>query len=104
MERKDPQTVGDVLRDFLEETALQARMDELKGVSLWATAVGETIASECSRPVVKNGIMTVGVGNASLRHELHMNRTRLCSIINDMIGKPVIKEIKFKSPYNYESV
>lgn len=97
MQRYSPESVGDVLRNLLEETSLQNRMDELKAADLWKAVTGEAIASLTSRPNVKNGIMTIGVPNASLRNELHMNRTRLKEIINQNIGKEIIKEIRFTS-------
>lgn len=95
MERRHPQSIGDVLRDLLNETSLQGRMDELKAVDLWPRVAGESIAQECRKPTVKSGIMIVGVPNASLRQELYINKTRLRKIINGLIGKEIIKEIRF---------
>lgn len=97
MQRHTPQSVGDVLRDLLEETSLQNRMDELKAANLWAKIAGRDLAAETSRPSVNQGVMQIGVPNASLRNELHMNRSRLREIINSNIGKEVIKEIRFTS-------
>ena len=97
MKRHDPESVGDVLRQLLEESSLQARMDELRAAGLWSNIVGEALSSQCSKPLVKNGVMQIGVPNASLRNELHMNRTRIRLLINETIGKETIKEIKFTS-------
>ena len=97
MERKDPESVGDVLRNLLEETSLQGRMYELKAVELWPKVAGSVIASECKKPSVKNGVMSIGVANASLRNDLHMNRSRLRAVINEYLGKEIITEIKFMS-------
>lgn len=97
MERNKPQSVGDVLRDLLEETSLQNRMDELKAADLWRKVAGKQLADLTSRPNVKNGVMSIGVPNASLRNELHMNRSQLKDIINKTIGKEIITEIKFTS-------
>lgn len=97
MKRSEPESVGEVLRRLLEESQLQERLDELKAVELWPKTVGETIALECGKPTVKNGIMSVGVKNASLRNELHMSRSTLRRIINQEIGKETITEIKFVS-------
>lgn len=41
--------------------------------------------------------MTVGVPNASLRHELSMNRSAIRNALNSMIGKNSISEIRFIS-------
>lgn len=97
MERRSAQSIGDVLRDLLEETSLQGRMEELKAVSLWPKIVGSELASLTGKPQVKNGVMQIGVPNASLRNELHLSRTRLREIINEKIGKEIITEIKFTS-------
>ena len=97
MERHSPQSVGDVLRNLLEETSLQNRMDELKAIDLWDKIVGSNIASLTSKPFVKNGLMQIGVPNASLRNELHINRSRLRQLINDNFGKEIITEIRFTS-------
>lgn len=97
MDRKAPQSLGDVLRNLLEETSLQERMDELKAASLWEKIVGKHLAESTGKPYVKNGLMQIGVPNASLRNELNMNRSRLKQIINEHIGKETIKEIKFTS-------
>lgn len=97
MERKVPESIGDVLRSFLEETSLQTRLDELKGVELWAKVAGAEIAAECGKPIVKKGVMSIGVSNASLRNELHMSRSQFRNHINKLIGKEIIKEIRFIS-------
>ena len=97
MQRHTPQSVGDVLRDLLQETSLQSRMDELKAADLWENVVGSAIASKTSRPHVKNGVMSIGIPNPALRNELHMNRTHLREIINNYLGKEIITEIRFTS-------
>ena len=97
MERKTPQSVAEVLRALLDETSLQGRMDELKAIELWNGVVGKEIASQCRKPSVKNGVMTVGVPNASLRNELHFSRSHLIAAINSLIGKETLSEIKFIS-------
>lgn len=89
--------MGDVLRNLLQETSLQNRMDELRAAELWATVVGANMASLTGYPKVKNGVMSISVPNASLRNELHMNRSTLRAIINKNIGKTIITEIRFVS-------
>ena len=89
--------MGDVLRALLEESELSGRMDELKAAGLWSQIAGKSIAAECRKPVVKNGVMTIGVRNASLRNELMMSRSQLITLINRQVGKEIIKEIRFIS-------
>ena len=97
MDRKIPQSVGDVLRNLLQESELQGRMDELNAARLWPKIVGEYIAANTSKPSVSKGVMMVGVPNAALRNELYISRSVLMKNINHSLGKEIIKEIKFTS-------
>lgn len=95
MDRKAPQSVAEVLRKLLEDSMLSQRMEELQAADLWPKVAGRNLAELTSRPFVKNGVMQIGVPNASLRHELTMNRSQLRHIINKTLGKEVITEIRF---------
>ena len=97
MKRREPQSVGDVLRNLLEESSLQNRMEELRAAELFMKIVGDHISSQIRSRRVEKGILTLGIPNASLRQELNMNRTSLKNLINKTIGKETILEIKFVS-------
>lgn len=97
MERTDPQSIGDILRLALQENCMQDRLDECKAADLWVSVIGVDLARKCRRPIVKNGLMSVGVPNAALRNELTMNRSSLRGAINRIIGKDTITEIRFTS-------
>ena len=96
MKRIEPESIGDVLRQTLQEQGLTDRLNETKAIALWPAVVGPEIAAHCSRPEVRKGVMTVHVRTAPLKHELSMNRSALIRIINENIGKDVIKEIYFR--------
>lgn len=97
MERKESQSIGDVLRIAFQENCMQDRLDEMKAINLWPAVIGMENAAACRRPIVYGGVMTVGVPNASLRHELSMNRSAIRNALNSMIGKNSISEIRFIS-------
>lgn len=98
MERKQSQSIGDVLRLAFQENCMQDRLDERKAMEAWSLVVGSDLAAQCMRPTVKDAVMTVGVRNASLRHELSMNRTKLCNAINLKVGRVIIEDIRFTAP------
>lgn len=97
MERKDFTTIGDVLRECLESSAMQQRLEEVRACDAFASVVGEGFASQCSRPSMRGGVMSIGVRDASLRSELHMHRSSIASAINEITGKETVKSIIFKS-------
>ncbi len=96
MQKIYEQTVGDVLRQTLQECNMTARLDEQRAIGLWRPMVGDELADRCGRPSVTNGVMTVRVDAAPLRQELTMSRSHLIKYINEALGKTVIHEMRFK--------
>ena len=97
MERRDALTVGDVLRECLEKSSMQGRLDEVRACEAFPLVVGRHIASICGRPWMKNGVMTIGTSNAALRSELNMSRGRIVKGINEIMGKDVVKDVLFRN-------
>ncbi len=95
MQKIYAQSVGDVLRQTIQECNLAAKLDEQKAIQLWIELMGEGMASLCGRPFVRAGVMHISVRAAALRQELTMNRTSMINLINEHLGKSVIKEIRF---------
>ncbi len=96
MERKDAVTVGDVLRECLEKSSMQGKLDEVRACDAFPLVVGSQIASKCARPYLRNGVMTIATSNSSLRSELNMCRSSIQKAVNEMIGKETVKELVFR--------
>lgn len=94
MERKEYQSLGDVLRMSLQENSMQSRLDEVRAVECWHSVIGADIAAKCMKPYVSKGVMTVKVNSAPLRQELAMHRSRIAAAINRQLGKNVISEVR----------
>lgn len=90
-------TVGDVLRECIEKSSMQERLDEVRACEAFSIVVGSHIASMCGRPWMRNGVMTIGTPNASLRSELNMSRRRIVKGINEIMGKDVVKDLMFRN-------
>ncbi len=96
MKRIEPESIGDVLRLTIQESNLSGRLDEVKAINLWPVIMGEGMVRQTSRPRVSSGMMVVDVYSAPLRQELNMNRSRIMSMINERLGKEVIRSIRFR--------
>lgn len=96
MKRLEPESVGDVLRQTLQQQGMTGRLYETRAIALWPAIVGEEIAALTSRPSVTKGVMTVHVRTAPLRQELNMSRSTLTRLINDALGRTVITEMYFR--------
>lgn len=95
MDRTEIESLGDLLRGYIEESGNSRRFDEVTACTLWPQVVGADLASQTLRPMVKKGMMTIKVPSAALRHELNMRRSALAAAINREVGKDVITQLKF---------
>ena len=95
MDRIDYQSIGDVLRQSIDESCMREHLDECRAADMWAAVVGPEIAASTCRPSVARGVMTVVCRYAPLRQELMMNRSRLRRAINAALGREVVSEIRF---------
>lgn len=95
MKRYDPVSLGDLLRQAVEENRNAFRFDEINAINAWPKVIGAAIAAKTLRPYIKGGVMTIRVPAAPLRHELNMLRSRLAVAINAEAGADVVKELRF---------
>lgn len=95
MERKEAESLGDLLRKAIEENQAAFRFDEMEAINAWPVVIGNSVASKTLRPYIKNGVMTIRVPSPPLRHELNMMRSAIARAINNEVGKEVISELKF---------
>lgn len=95
MERTEPQSIGDLLRQAIEENQAAFRYDEITAINAWPRIIGASVASRAMRPYIKNGVMTIRVPGAPLRHELNMMRSMIAASINAEVGKEIVREVRF---------
>lgn len=95
MKRIDPESVGDVLRQAIEESDLDQQMAEYRAAAAWPLIVGSHLAALTGKPRPCRGILTISVRSSALRQELSMQRSRLIKLLNEAAGSEAIKEIKF---------
>ena len=95
MERKEAVSIGDLLRQAVEESNGAFGFHEVNAINAWPVVVGTAVASKTLKPFIRGGVMTVKVPSAPLRQELHMMRSALLEAINREAGKEVVRELRF---------
>ena len=96
MKRTEAKTVGDIVQDLLRKEHLDVPLDEHRACALWPHIVGPGINRYTISRDVRQGVMTVHLSSAPLRNELMMHRSRIITLINQALGREIIKEIVFK--------
>ena len=96
MKRTNAQSIGEIIDAYFRQENLRQEFDEHQAAALWPTIVGDGINRYTVSREVRDGVLYIGLSSPALRNELSLNRSRLVKLINDALGKPVIKEVRFR--------
>ena len=96
MQRRNSETIGDVLRAFIKESNLESKIFEQKILLAWPEVLGDEIASYTSRLQIRQRTLYVSLTSAVLRNELMMCRSQLIRSLNQKVGAEVIQQIIFR--------
>ena len=86
-------SIGDVLKQFIEKNKLQSGMDKIDVPAAWKSLMGNGVNSYTNEVVLKGTTLYVSLTSAVLRQELSYGKEKIIKMINEQIGKEVIKDV-----------
>ncbi len=93
MKRKEAQTIGQFLDEFLKESNLGEKLQEDKLMRAWGELLGESISQYTTRLYIQNRTLYVQLSSSVLRSELYMCRSMLVERLNKAAGATIIDTI-----------
>lgn len=93
MQRKNEQTIGEIIRQYLRVTQLEQHVMEGRIAEVWQEALGDQITRETERIHLFDGQLTVILRSPSLKNEIAMRRTAIRLALNEKLGADIIKSI-----------
>ena len=89
MKRNDAEQIGEMIRKFFRQNALEAPLNEYRLIQAWKDVVGPAITKYTSNLYIKNQILYVHLTSSVLRDLLVKN-------LNKQVGAQVIVNIIFR--------
>jgi hypothetical protein len=89
-------SIGAALPKVLKSLGISRRTREAQALWLWPQVVGEHLASETHALKLTGGTLLVTASSPALAHQLHLERGMLIERLNERIGAPVVREIRFR--------
>lgn len=86
-------SIGDVLKAFIEKNKLQAGMDKIDVQQAWKNLMGNGVNSYTKEVVLKGTTLYVALTSAVLREELSYGKQKIIKMINEELGKEVVKDV-----------
>ena len=93
MQRRDEQSIGEILREYLKVTQLDNVVFADHIAAIWQETLGEEIAQETDRIFLQSGYLFVNLKSPSLKTELMMRRTMIAHLLNEKLGSDIIKSV-----------
>lgn len=86
-------SLADVLKVFIDKNKLQPGMDKIDVQEAWKSLMGNGVNSYTKEVVLKGTTLYVYLTSAVLREELSYGKDKIIKMINEELGKEVIKEV-----------
>jgi hypothetical protein len=86
-------SIADVLKAFIETHKLQNGMDKIDVQQAWKSLMGNGVNSYTKEVVLKGSTLYVALSSAVLREELSYGKQKIISMINEELGKEVVKDV-----------
>jgi predicted nucleic acid-binding Zn ribbon protein len=93
MRRNQTQSIGEVLREYIEAMSMRRKLKESRLEKQWEELLGKNAASLTRKLVMKDGVLYVYLNSSVLRNELLMMRETLIRRLNEMAGEELIHKI-----------
>src|ERR1700716_2714190 len=89
-------SIGEALPRALKSRAISRRTREAQSLWLWPQVIGPHLARESHALKLTGGTLLVTASSPALAHQLHLERTMLIQRLNEAIGAPAVREIRFR--------
>lgn len=96
MRRSNTQKLGEVIKDYLQETNIGKKLTEIQLINSWEEIVGKEIARRTDKIYIKGNKLFVYFKSSVVRNELLLHRETIRTQMNERAGEEIIKEIVLK--------
>lgn len=89
----DESPIGDVLKEFIRANNLQNGIDKIDVREAWKNLMGNGVNNYTREIMLKHEVLYVELTSAVLREELSYGREKIIKIINEELGREVVKDV-----------
>ena len=89
----EEQSMQDVLKSFISHNKLQGGIDKVEVKEVWFNLMGNGVANYTEEVELRKETLYVKLTSAVLREELMFGREKIIKMINEQIGKEVVKTL-----------
>ena len=89
----DNQPIQDILKEFVQANNLQNGLDKVDVKKAWTSLMGNGVNNYTTAIELKHETLYVQLSSSVLREELSYGNEKIIKMLNESIGKDVIKKL-----------
>jgi hypothetical protein len=86
-------SMQDILKEFIQVNKLDIGMDKIDVEQTWKNLMGNGVNNYTEEVLLKNSTLYVKLSSAVLRNELSYGKDKIIKMINEEMGKEVVKSL-----------
>ncbi|MDG3581338.1 MULTISPECIES: DUF721 domain-containing protein [Galbibacter] len=86
-------SLNEALKEFVQENKLDKGMDKVDVKNAWQKLMGNGVNNYTTQVVLKRNVLYVSLSSAVLRQELSYGKEKIVTMLNEELGKEVVKSI-----------
>jgi len=90
---KNQQSLSEALKEFISRNNLQGGIDEVNVREAWERVLGNGVNHYTKSVTLRNDVLYVNLSSSVLREELSLGISRIIEMLNEDLGKEVIKKL-----------
>ncbi len=89
----DNMSLNDALKEFVDANKLQKGLDRIDVQDAWVKLMGNGVNNYTTGVQLKNTTLYVQLSSSVLREELSYGKEKIITLLNEALGKPLIKKL-----------
>jgi hypothetical protein len=89
----DNLNMKEALSAFIQKNKLQRGMDKVDARAAWARLMGNGVNNYTTDIELKKDVLYVALSSSVLREELSLGKTKIIKMLNEELGKDLVKKL-----------
>lgn len=89
-------TIGDILKEIIETNKLDKGLNQISVADAWKNLMGNGVNNYTRNVLLKGSVLYVELTSAVLREELSYGKEKIIKMINEELGREVVKDVVLK--------
>lgn len=96
MNYKNQKSIGEVIKEFINQYQLSDKFLELEVKKVWHEKFGKAISNRTDKLIFKKGVLIVYINSSVLKEELVIAREAIAAKLNQDLGKVVVTQVQIR--------